>query len=55
MNKELLGVVCWAVLTSARAACPYDANCLNNPYGVGHPCQVGNSHSSNKNYVVPPR
>ena len=25
------------LISSAQAACPYDYNCLNNPYGAGNP------------------
>ena len=32
-----LGVFCWVAMASAQAACPYDPNCLNNPYGAGNP------------------
>jgi hypothetical protein len=38
-----------ALAPLAHAACPYDADCLNNPYGAGNP------YSNTKLYVVPSR
>ncbi len=50
MKRKLFGVLCWAAFASAHAACPYDANCLNNPYGAGNPYKADglmNPHSAN--------
>ena len=51
-----------AACTSAMAACPYDSNCLNNPYGAGsqykadglnNPYNQYGSPYSNKSHTNP--
>ena len=42
-------LLCLTLTPLAQAACPYDPDCLNNPYGAGNP------YSNNKIYVVPSR
>jgi hypothetical protein len=46
--KNILALLAIAALPAlANAACPYDPNCLTNPYGAGSP------YSSTPIYVVP--
>src|SRR5437773_8415771 len=33
----LMVVICLSAPTAVMAMCPYDPNCLNNPYGAGSP------------------
>ena len=51
-----------ATITSAFAVCPYDPNCLNNPYGAGSPYKAdglmnpysqNGSQYSNKSWTNP--
>lgn len=62
MKRELLAALCWVAVVSAYAACPYDANCLNNPYGAGNPYKAdglmnpysaNGSQYSNKSWTNP--
>ena len=64
MNKKLALLVGMIIFTpsSIFAACPYDYNCLNNPYGAGNPYKpdgLNNPYSiygspySNKSHTNP--
>ena len=62
MRKQLFGILCLGMLTVAQAACPYDVNCLNNPYGAGspykadglmNPYSANGSQYSNKSWTNP--
>lgn len=35
--KLIIAILISLAAVSARAECPYDENCLNNPYGAGSP------------------
>ena len=37
LTAAILALVLAVVAAPALAACPYDPNCLNNPYGAGSP------------------
>lgn len=37
MKRIVLSALLILLATQAHSACPYDADCLNNPYGVGNP------------------
>ena|SRR2546427_11439175 len=37
LKSLLVTVICLSASTVASAMCPYDPNCLNNPYGAGSP------------------
>lgn len=39
--------------TGALAACPYDANCLNNPYGAGSPYKADGLNNPYSAYGSP--
>lgn len=34
--RLLTALIVTAITSSAQAVCPYDSNCLDNPYGAGH-------------------
>lgn len=62
MKRKLFIVVCWMMVSSAHTACPYDVNCLNNPYGAGssykadglmNPYSANGSQYSNKSWTNP--
>ena len=35
--RLLTALIVTAITSSAQAVCPYDSNCLDNPYGAGSP------------------
>jgi hypothetical protein len=37
LKSLFMAVICLGASTVASAMCPYDPNCLNNPYGAGSP------------------
>lgn len=60
--EALIAAWLFSFSLTASAACPFDPNCLNNPYGAGSPYSsesinnpfgAGNPYSNVKLYVVP--